>query len=515
MSIAKVVQHPAARRFKAAKATGLTSDWPINTVPIDWDIRQGLQQLRARSRTSAQNDDLSKHYLRLLKTHVAGPNGITYQCKAMTGKRPATALRSAVESGWRDWGTLGTCDVSGEHSWRSIQHLALESTARDGEVLVRRLLGWEGNRYRYALQLIDAETLDITYSDKLPNGNVVLMGVEMDAWRRRQAYWLLPSDPELYSYGYRYGDRFRVPASEIIHLYVPEWIWQTRGVPWMHTAMLRLHHCARYEEAAVVAARGGASKMGIITQDSEAQDFHDTGTGEPQAGALGDRVASTGALIEHVEPGTTPVLPPGYTWNSYDPSFPNANHGSFLKPVYRNIASGLGVDYCTLANDLEGVTYSSLRQGALNDRDHWMTLQTWLMERLHDIVHSDWLKQAVSANAIVVGGRPLQVDRIGQLWDARSWTPRRWQWVDPLKDGQAAALAVAMGTRSLTSIIRERGEDEDDVWQEIANERTRLAELGISIQLTTSSPSAASGGAGSASAGDGSQTTSGDGGTEA
>ncbi|MCI0539081.1 MAG: hypothetical protein L0Z50_28065 [Verrucomicrobiales bacterium] len=47
------------------------------------------------------------------------------------------------------------------------------------------------------------------------------------------------------------------------------------------------------------------------------------------------------------------------------------------------------------------------------------------------------------------------------------WKPRRWPWVDSLKDVQANILAVDNGFRSRRSIIVEGGGDVVDTFEEI------------------------------------------------
>jgi hypothetical protein len=61
-------------------------------------------------------------------------------------------------------------------------------------------------------------------------------------------------------------------------------------------------------------------------------------------------------------------------------------------------------------------------------------------------------------------------------WNQPEWKPRRWDWVDPLKDLQASVLAVEKGFKSRRSIISEGGGDIEDVFgdlnadEELANE---------------------------------------------
>ncbi|MBT6104614.1 MAG: phage portal protein [Verrucomicrobia bacterium] len=45
----------------------------------------------------------------------------------------------------------------------------------------------------------------------------------------------------------QYAERERIPASEIIHPFITDRIAQTRGTPWMVSAMTRLQMLGAYE----------------------------------------------------------------------------------------------------------------------------------------------------------------------------------------------------------------------------------------------------------------------------
>jgi capsid protein len=78
------------------------------------------------------------------------------------------------------------------------------------------------------------------------------------------AYHLLRRKPSQWQYSGYSLEMDRIPADEIVHLFVPEFAEQVRGVPWMYAALLNLVNMGAFEEAAVVAARVGAANMGFI-----------------------------------------------------------------------------------------------------------------------------------------------------------------------------------------------------------------------------------------------------------
>ena len=60
-----------------------------------------------------------------------------------------------------------------------------------------------------------------------------------------------------------------------------------------------------------------------------------------------------------------------------------------------------------------------------------------------------------------------------------SWQPRRWAWIDPRADVQAAVMSKNNLLQSPGQIIREGGRDPSDVWREIAADIEEMRAAGI------------------------------------
>ena len=58
---------------------------------------------------------------------------------------------------------------------------------------------------------------------------------------------------------------------------------------------------------------------------------------------------------------------------------------------------------------------------------------------------------------------------------------RRWAWVDPLKDTQAAELAIKNGIRSRSDVASEAGKNFEDVIGELAREDQLLESYGVTV----------------------------------
>lgn len=460
--------------YAAGALNRLTAGMASYSLSANQEIYRSLRTIRARSRELARDNAHAKKFLQMVENNVIGPDGIMLQNRAADYVNGQAVLdkvaNSQIERAFRDWSKRGTAEITGKMSFPALQRLIIRTMARDGEVLVRRVRGSGVNAYGYTLQMIDVDRLDEMHNEVLPSGNRVLMGVEINDAGRPVAYHILRRHPGdlngLTGQSTAPQQRERVLAEDIFHDFICDRPEQTRGMPWMHAAMIRLNQLGAFEEAAIIAARIGAAKMGFFT-GGDAEDY-------------ADDTESDGTYVSDAEPGTFEVLPAGREFQAFDPKYPEANFDPFVKACLRGVASGFGVSYNSLASDLEGVSYSSIRQGVLDERDAWKTIQSHLCDGLMEVVFSDWLPIALLKGAI--GNLPPS--KLSKF-KAATWQPRRWQWVDPKNDMEAAQAAVAMGVKSRTQIAAEQGDDIDDVFNEIEQEEKRMREIGI---LRTDTP---------------------------
>lgn len=459
-----------ARAFESAGLHPALSRWISAASPPDNDIRSALRQIRARSRDAAQNDDHMRMFLRMVEANIIGRTGIQVQAKPrlVNGKIDQVAA-SAIEDAWAAQRERGAWDITGQHSRNGFDRLGIRTVAQDGELLLRIHEGDPDAPTGFCVELIDPEALDLDYSTELTNGNVVRMGVEMTRRRRPVAYWVFSEG--LPASGYQsYGTtpRARIPASELLHIYLPEWVWGSRGIPWAATALRRMKMLSGYEEAAITAARAAAVKSAVYVRQEWAN---------PETNPDGTQLDG-GAIVQDLTPGGVEIAPYGMDLKPLDWQWPNTDHGAFCKEALRGIAGGLGVGYNALANDLEGVNFSSLRQGALTEREMWMLLQEWWIDWVTKPIYRRWLAFALRTEQIGRrNGGAYNMDRFTHLSTA-TFQGRRWPWVDPVKDIEAARAAVALGTRSVSDVIRESGRDPEEVWEELSTDLETLRALG-------------------------------------
>lgn len=460
-----------ARIFEASDQSRLTQDWLTMPVTAEWLIRKHQRILVARSREQATNNDYARAYVRMCRQNIVGPSGIQLQAQSRkSSKKLDSEANKAIEAAWCRWGHRKNCDIAGTQSWRSIQSSCVASAVKDGEFMLRKIYGADAGEFGFALQILDPQRCHPQFDQyDLPNGAFIRAGIELNKYGRPLAYHftVTKESDAFYNYSYAGFHYHRIPADEIIHGFLPEMVGQRRGLPWMATALLRLKHLGGFENAAIVNARVGASKLGFIQwKDGRAPEFAATDEAE---GLLGEIDGTPGAFS---------VLPEGAEFREWAPQYPNGEFAPFTKHMLRSIAAGMGVSYNNLANDLEGVNFSSIRQGALDEREYWKELQQWLIESLIEPVFEDWLPRALLGGLIKAEGRPLPAARIDAYREV-TWQPRRWAWIDPRADVEASIAAKNSLLQSPGQIIREQGRDPGDVWSEIASDIEEMRAAGI------------------------------------
>lgn len=446
-------RRPAMKRSIAAALPSLgTSDIIKMQTSVDEVLREKLMTLRNSSRGMAQNNGHVRAFLRMVEHHVVGPKGIGMQNKARlpNGELDREA-NATIEAAYATWIKPKNCDVRGKSSFRAMQRLVMRTVARDGECFIRKVKNHKGSAHRFALQILPTELVDEQYWNPLLN---IKCGIEFDAWGAPVAYYLRQDRASFFTIvGANRQHYLRLPADEMIHVFVEEYPDQSRGIPWICSAIIRLHQLGAYEEAELMAARAGALKGGFIKSPE------DTST-------LADGQDAAGNYFDTLTPGALTHLRPGEEFVGFDPTHPSGNFGPFTKASLRSISAAVGVSYNLMSNDLEGVNYSSIRVGVQEDREHWKSLQILFGEQFLDNVIPDWADYALLSGAL----RPLRASRLPQSL-VTVYRYRGWPWVDPQKDIDAALTAINGGLRSREDVLAEQGVDFEELCMKLAEEQ--------------------------------------------
>lgn len=472
--------------WEGARVDNLVSGWLTSTVPINQQLETALRSLRARSRQLAKNDPYVVRFLQLARQNTIGSSGLDFRSTVKRANgNPSKNERDAINSAWAEAIQPGVLCAKEKFSFNDFCNLASDQLGYDGEVII---IEQPGGPFGVQFRFIDPELLDVNFNEEKVGRPRVRMGIETNKAGKVVAYHLHSTDATHASYYTRDGRGYiRVDASQIIHAFRTEYVDQLRGFPPTAAAMLRLRMLNGYEEAELVGARGGASMMGFVIRGESGKGFEGEGTivssdepGSGEANLIAQSGSSQSPTIE-AEAGSFHYLEHGADVKTFDPNHPSGAYQQFIKTVLRGIAAGLGVSYNTLANDLEGVNFSSIRAGVLEDREAWKARQEFIIQNIASNIFGRWLRAALLRRKIKLPrGLALNPADVGRL-RAHTFQGRRWPWVDPQKDMTANKTAVDEGFRSRSDVIRESGRDPMEVFEEIAEENKLLEEMGIKV----------------------------------
>lgn len=474
----------AVRHFADAAGHGrLTESWANTPTTVDAYIYQHWNTLVARSRDQAEKSDHARKFLQLCRDNIAGPVGFTLQAQVKDPSGRADTLASdAIEAAWKEFSKKGVFEITRAMSRADVERLLVTTVATDGEVFIVKRRG-ASLLHGLAVQLVDPVALDPTHFETLTGGNKIKHGIEFNEDDQPVAYHFRDYDERQVGYVLGTGRKYqRIAADDVIHIFLPERIGQKRGLPWMRTALLRVRNLAAFEDAAIVNARIGAAKMGFFKDlDADNEEIED--------------------LPMDAEPGTFENIG-NREFVNWSPQFPEQSIETFIRSCLRSVASGLGVSYNNLASDLTSVNFSSIRQGALDEREVWKGLQQFVVSSWCEPLYTAWLEMALLTEKIRVPSRAggtvaLPITRIEKLRQV-AFTGRRWSWIDPKAEVDANSVAIGQKLKSRSEVIREMGGDPDDTWSEIEREEAELAAKGIvpdSMPGSAPQPSPQDGGA--------------------
>lgn len=468
---------PRRRMFEGAVMNRLTADWVTSGSSVDSEIWGSLRTLRNRARQLARDNDYAAQALRTIQGNVIG-KGIPFQAqvKKQRGNKLDQAVNDQIEQLWSKWSRANYCHTAGKLSFCDIERLLIRSVAESGEVFVRIIKqGFSGSPVPIALEVLEADWIDDRMSGRTgENGNEIRMGVEVDKWSRPVAYWFLPKHPGDYlvtgTQQAQLGNPVRVPAEEVIHLFVTQRPGQTRGIPWMASCIKNMHQLSGFVEAEVVRSRASASLMGFITS--------------PEGELQGDDVMD-GERVSTFEPGVFKYLQPGESVTVPALNAPDGQFEPFLRAMLRGMSAGLGISYSTISQDYSQTNYSSSRLSLLEERENWRVLQEWMIESFHQRVLVEWMDMAVLSGALNLPVYESDPDRYRQV----RWMPRGWSWVDPQKEITALREAEMAGYVTKAEIIAEQGGDIEEVFQQRRRELDLAQELDLSFDTSAPPPS--------------------------
>ncbi len=382
-------------------------------------------------------------------------------------------LKARVQRLWLDW--TDDSDAEGFTDFYGQQRRAAREVFIAGEVFFRfrPRRPEDGLMVPLQLQMIPSEMLPLTRNEPLPGGNVIRQGIEFDRIGRRVAYHFLRRHPGDITDPGLVGETVRVPASEIIHVIDPVDAGQLRGISRFAPGIVKLFLLDQYDDAELDRKKVAAMHALFITTPAPAEPFDVAESDE-----AGERTMD-------LQPGQIVMLEPGEEVQTSAPADVGQTYEPFQYRTLLQVSAALGVPYAYLSNDMLKANYSNSRLALLEFRRRIEAYQHSVMVwQICRRVWARWLDTAVMAGAIALPDYEQQ----RRVYLGCSWLPPKWDWVDPLKDARAEIEQIEAGLKSRTQALAERGYDADQVDAEIAADRARERQLGLSFGSASSDP---------------------------
>tara|TARA_E500000331_G_scaffold91863_1_gene87908 strand:- start:1444 stop:2985 length:1542 start_codon:yes stop_codon:yes gene_type:complete len=446
-----VIKRPFRRGYDAATPSRLTSNWSTTNASADAALKGALKPLRYKSRDLIQNNPWARQVVRAVESNVIGPNGIKMQAnvKQQRGKKLDPKINEQIEMAWREWCRYDSCHTGGKLCFNDIEKLIVRSLVTDGEVFVRFVRKPFGrSQIPFALEVLESEQLDDDFTGRSSRKkNTWRMGIEQSEFGRAIQYAFLKKHPGDTAFGTPVGQRehMMIPAKDICHIFLSNRPNQSRGEPWLASSILALHHLSGFQEASVIRARAASSLMGFISSPEGELD---------QGGEVYD-----GERVSQFEPGKFSYLQPGETISVPDFDSPNSEFPEFMRSMLRSVAAGCGVSFESVSRDFSQTNYSSSRLSLLEDRNHYRSIQNYLIENFHSRIFDAWLEMAVLSGALSLPNFDTEPRRYRRV----RWIPRGWAWIDPQKEINAAKEAVKAGFKTQAQVIAEQGGDLEEL----------------------------------------------------
>lgn len=422
----------AKRKYEGASQSRRTSGWMTPSGDANSALKRDLPWLRNRSRDLRRNNAHAHKAIEVISNGVVG-RGIGTQI----GNDPSGIHKKTFKA----WTSSIEFDFEKRNDLKGMQKLIMDAVAESGEVLVRRR--FTSGPFPISYQILEADFLNSDATSANTEGNIILQGIEFDQSGRRIGYHVYEQHPSSSIHTLRSLNSNFIPESEILHLFRIDRPGQQRGVPWLSPVMIALKDFGDYMDGELLKQKIASLFVAFVRDlsvDVECEDESD----------LGEKLVP--GLIEH--------LPPGKTIDFANPP-QTQNFSEFTITNLKQIATGIGISYESLASDYSNVNFSSGRMGWIQEHKNF---DSWR----NNILINHFMKEVAKDYSLIA---ELQGLNAGELTFDHI-APKR-DLIDPSKEINAATAAVRAGFTSRSKVIESFGDDPDAVYDQISSDNQK------------------------------------------
>lgn len=442
---------------RAGEVFGLGSG-PIATSIVNMTVA------RRRSRHAVLTNPYAKRAIDILVSNVVGDG---HRLIATTGDEE---FNKQIEELWQDWSE--EVDVAGKLNFASFERLAFRSMVEGGDAFVRMRMRRpeDGLAVPLQLQVFESEQVPVTKNEVF-NNDRILAGIQFGPLGDIKFYHMHRSHPGDFTLAQDVQQTITtvpVPASEVIHLHDVRRPNEVRGLPVLSQSLIQLSDLDRYMDAELVRKKAAALIGGFIHQPIDQIDKN------PFVSVQGEE-EDEDFHIEPMEPGSFPVLPPGYDVRFSDPADVGPNFKEFLKQQLLMVAAAVNITFEQLTGDASAVNERTIRATMLEFKRIAEQYQNAvLVHQFCRIVYKRWFETAVLSGALTL---PAGMNMRTAM--KHSFVSDPWEYLNPLQEVNVEIKKVRAGFKSKTEVIRESGRDPKEVEELIIAERIRERANGL------------------------------------
>lgn len=466
------------RNYDAARPDRLNASWRVTNAPPNMTDSAYRDLLRARARDLERNSDL---FNSMIQAYLRGVVGWGLQLQPNTGDAELDARLGALFERWR---RARNCDAQGALTFDEMCAQIVRRKLVDGGVLIVKSYG--GSTVPLQLQLLEVDMLAGTVTAPHERGNTVVAGVELTPAGRTVGYWITPRTPDELE---RSAPVF-IPEKDCIFYRASTRPGQVREMPAAAAAMARLRDVEGYIEAQSVKERVAACFAAFIKRSTPP-------VGVGMGLARRNRDGAPEYQGSTITPGMIAHLGLDEDVSFAQPPSAGSEATSFTRLLTRMTAASLGLSYEVASRDMSQVTYSSARQGLIEDEMTYRMEQQSLTDHVLTEVYESFVISAV------VSGR---VD-IPDFWARKQdylrcdWIPQGRQWIDPQKEANANATALQFGLKPFAEIAGASGYDWRRMMDQLKAEQDYAQAIGLKLPWSAGQVDAAAATVGDSSAG--------------
>ncbi len=427
----------------------LLDGWRLQRTTSNQALSHNLQTLIDQSRQLERTSPIARGVVEGLKADIIG-TGIDIEPD--TGDE---VLNKKIRDEWLAWAECA--GVDGTPLWE-IQGMAVNEWAVAGAILHRYLIlpeRLQDGHLPVAILPLEPEWLCALPVYPLQRGQSFVHGKVLDYLGRTIAYDL--QDPNLLANGYATGGE-RVPAAEICHGYEKRRAFQAQGEPVLAPVIERIKQTDDIISIELQAAKATAAPAVVITSDIDPGSETDDGES-----------------VTDIPAGSTVRLTPGESVTSIENKRPSQLIAPFMTAMIGSVASACRVARKWLTKAYDGATYMNTRLEQLDSARQQRPVQQWMGRHIASGPYERVLPWILMRLGVEM---PIDPVKRRKLF-AHKIMPDVPEYVDPLKDGEAAIQNIDSNLSTLQDECGKRGKDWRKVLKQRAAELKEMDRLGI------------------------------------